>query len=229
MMLVSPTDPPLYLAEPRDVEGDRPPARLRPFLSQARAVLRWARAYLCSPHAQLGRDGPVCPYTQPSLDRTLFWLAFHPGADPAPDRAAAAIGRYRDWFLRLPPEEGPEAQYKAILVLFPELPHSRAPRVVDGVQAALKPAFVSAGLMIGQFHAGCAEPALWNPGFHPLRSPVPLLAIRHMVRTDAAFLVRDAGSLDAYLRRFGDCVPARLEPVVREAAARFGMAFARTS
>lgn len=227
-MLVSSADPPLYLAEPRDVERDLLPAHLRRFLPQARAVLHWAHAYLCRPHEGLGREGPVCPYTQPSLDRALFWLAFHPGADPAPDEAAAAIRRYREWFLELPPDEGPEAQYKAILVLFPELPQARAPEVVDVVQAALKPAFVSAGLMIGQFHDGCAEPALWNPDFHPLRSPVPLLAIRHMVRTDAAFLVRDAGSLDAYLRRFGDAVPARLEPVVREAALRLGMAFAES-
>lgn len=221
-MGISPADPALHLVAPSDVERDLLPGHLRRYRPHAEKVIAWAHAYLCRPHPRLGREGPVCPYTQPSLERSLFWLAFHPGADPPPHEAAAAVGRCRDRFLRLEPA-GPEAQYKTILVLFPDLHAARAPAVVDAVQAALKPEFVAAGLMIGQFHPRCGEPALWNRGFRPLRSPVPLLAIRHMVRTDAAFLTTDAGSLAAYLQRFGDAVPARLEPAVREAARRFGL------
>ena len=224
-MRVSPTDPALYLLDPRDL-GDVPlPGGAEAYRTHARRVVGWARSYLCRPHAGLGREGPVCPFTQPSLERGLFWLTFYPGADPAPGDVSAVVSRYRDWFLELEPAAGAEAQHKAILVLFPELAPAGAPGVIDAVQAALKPEFIARGLMIGQFHEGCEEPALWNRDFRPLRSPVPLLAIRHMVRTDAAFLTRDAGSLAAYLQRFGDAVPGRLEPAVREAALRLGLAY----
>jgi hypothetical protein len=222
-MRVSPTDPPLYLLDPDDVVRNDLPPHLRPFRAHARRILRWARAYLCRPHPALGREGPVCPYTEPSLQRGLFWLAFHPGADPPPGEVSAVVLRYRDWFLELEPVEEREGEYGAILLLFPQLDPARAPLVIDRVQSALKSSFVAAGLMIGQFHAGCGEPALWNPDFRPLRSPVPLLVVRRMVRTDAAFLTRRAEWLQAYLRRFGDAVPSRLRPVVREAAAAHGL------
>jgi hypothetical protein len=77
--------------------------------------------------------------------------------------------------------------------------------------------------MIGQFYDGCEEPAIWNRDFRPLASPVPLLAIRNMVRTDAPFLVKDAVSLEAYLRQFGDDVPGRLRPMVHDAALGLGL------
>lgn len=224
-MRVSPTDPALHLLDPDDVARGALPGPLRAYRARAQEVVDWARAYLCRPHPLLGREGPVCPYTEPSMERALFWLAIHPGADPTPEQVAAAAARYRDWFLQLEPTAEREAQYKAILILFPDLPADRAPAVVDAVQAALKPAFVAEGLMIGQFHAGCGEPALWNEAFRPLRSPVPLLVIRHMVRTDAKFLTRDAATLAGYLERFGDAVPPRLEPAVREAALAHGLEY----
>lgn len=222
-MRVSSTDPALYLLDPHDLGHGPLPGHLERYRPHAGRVVAWARAYLCHPHPAVGREGPVCPFTHPSLDRGLFWLTFHPDPEPAVDAVAALVARYRRWFLELPPRGGKDAQYKAILILFPELAPERASAVIDRVQADLKPAFVDEGLMLGQFHAGCDEPGIWNPGFRPLRSPVPLLAIRPMVRTDAPFLVKDAGSLSAYLERFGDDVPPRLQPVVREAALRLGL------
>jgi hypothetical protein len=225
-MLVSPTDSTLHLLEPHDL-GD---GALAPGLERHRAALvdvaDWARRYLCRPHPALGRDGPVCPYAEASLERGLFWLAVHPGGDAAPGDVASAVARYRDWYLDLEPTDHGEAQYKALLVLFPDLPRATCGAVVEAVQAALKPQFVAAGLMIGQFHPDCDEPALRNPGFRPLRSRVPLLAIRSMVRTDAAFLTGDPTVLGAYLDRFGEEVPPRLQAPVREAAARFGIEYA---
>ena len=37
-------------------------------------ILEWTRVFLCRPHPDLGREGPVCPFTQPSLNQKLFWL-----------------------------------------------------------------------------------------------------------------------------------------------------------
>jgi hypothetical protein len=223
-MLVSATDPTLFLLDPRDIEHGRFPNHIAVYRRQAETVVDWARAYLCRPHAALGREGPVCPYTEISMERSLFWLTVYPGASPAVGEASVVLTRYGEWFRRLPPTAGKEAEYKAILILFPDLPRASAGDVIDELQGALKPGFNAERLMIGQFYDGCEEPALWNRDFRPLGSPVPLLAIRNMVRTDAPFLTKSAVSLEAYLRQFGDDVPCRLQSVVREAAIGLGLA-----
>jgi hypothetical protein len=61
-------------------------------------------------------------------------------------------------------------------------------RQIENVQSALKPEFVKRGMMIGEFWPDHAMPGLHNHSFRPLASPVPMLAMRHMVITDLLFL-----------------------------------------
>ena len=92
-------------------------------------------------------------------------------------------------------------------------------KIIEAID--LKREDVRKGLMIGEFHDGPPpKPGLWNPDFRPLRSPVPLLAIRHMVPTDFPFLRDDDTTVAAYLQRFGDRVPTHLREHVRAAADR---------
>ncbi|WP_342671282.1 DUF6875 domain-containing protein, partial [Streptomyces lushanensis] len=46
-----------------EVANGEVPERHLPHLS---AVLEWSGDFLVSGHPELGRSGPVCPYTQPS-------------------------------------------------------------------------------------------------------------------------------------------------------------------
>jgi hypothetical protein len=222
-VLVSATKPPLYLLVPSDVRSGALPETAAGYQGALEEVMRWADEYLCRRHPELGRGGPVCPYTRPSLDRDLLWLTVYPGANPPLDELSAAVDGYGRWFTRLPPASGHDAQYKAILILLPDLAAERAPDVIDVVHAALKPGFVAGGLMLGQFYPGCERPGLWNPEFRPLSSTVPLLTIRHMVPPDAGFLNDEARFLAAYLARFGDAVPGRLQGLVDEATHRLGL------
>jgi hypothetical protein len=64
---------------------------------------------------------------------------------------------------------------------------------------------------------------LWNEDFRPLRCPLPMLAIRHMVPTDFAFLKGKRELMETYLAAFGDTVPAALAEQVHAAAVRFGL------
>ncbi|EEA04230.1 conserved hypothetical protein [Burkholderia sp. H160] len=73
---------------------------------------------------------------------------------------------------------------------------------IEFVQKQLKPMFVERHLMIGQFFPDCAEPGLHNRAFRPLQTPVPLLAIRHMVLSDIAFLYGNERYMTAYLENF---------------------------
>jgi len=194
---------------------DRLPGHIRRYARHLRSVAGWAEAYLSRPHPELGRTGPVCPYVPTSLRRRLFHLTVCTGdveryGGNGRARLLDVIATYRDWFTELDPQDGSGAQFKTILILFPDVSAADAPEVIDATQAALKPSFVEAGLMIGQFHQlPPAEGGLWNADFRPLRSPVPLLAIRHMVPSDLPFLTGERQLLDGYRQVFGDDLPER--------------------
>jgi hypothetical protein len=211
-MLTHPHSPDLRLLEIADLDAPADPPE------PARVVLEWARGYLSAPHPELGRRGNVCPFVPSSLRGSHFYVAVRPG--PMPD-VAETVRRHRDWFLELEPRGDPHAQLKTILILFPDV----APEQIDATQEALKPAFVQAGLMLGQFHpTPPSEGGLWNPDFRPLFSPVPLLAIRHMVPSDLPFLTRDRRHLESYLARFRHAVPPRFHDLLALAAANLGVA-----
>ncbi|MFI9555195.1 DUF6875 domain-containing protein [Nonomuraea endophytica] len=211
-MLTDPTDPTRVLIEVADLDGDSDLVKM--YGKPLRAIVDWARAYLTRPHPSLGRKGPVCPYAQTSLDRGTFYLAVCPG-EPTVEELSERLAGFRSYFQQLVTPAGVSAQFRTILVLVPDLPHARAAELIDTVQLMLKQEYVEAGLMIGEFYPGPPPKAgLWNPDFRPLGSPVPLLAIRHMVASDFPFLKDDPKQAAAYLERFGDRPPAALREAI---------------
>jgi hypothetical protein len=175
------------------------------------AAVAWSREFLLAPHPQLGRDGPVCPYTKAAMENDLFLLARpQVGSDAAALRRV--VSRFRDWYCEIAATLNERRRtLLTFLVLLPDLdPTDASP--LDQLQALLKDEFVEQGLMIGQFHPLCDGAGVWNADFRPLRSPVPLLAIRAMVRQDLRFLVEQQSHVEAYRRYFGPEPPARLLP-----------------
>jgi hypothetical protein len=168
----------------------------------------------------LGREGPVCPFTQPSLNKHLFWLSIMRGTDIDGEAATKAVLEYKDWFFELEPESGSENILKTVLILFPDLSHEKAKDQLETLQRSLKPDFVRKAIMVGQFYEGCPESGLWNEHFHPLQSPIPLLAIRNMVPSDFPFLHGKRGNSDmliAYLNRFGTNIPPEVKRLIVQA------------
>jgi hypothetical protein len=205
--------------------------------SSLTCIAAWVQNYLAQPHAELGRPGLVCPFVPMAVRGNSIWLAEIAEAEPSFDDIAATIMAYRDRFLELEPTEGAGALQKAIIVVFPTLAGGEGSRLVDQVQFALKKEFVVHGLMLGEFHADNESPGLRNEQFRPLRSPIPLLAIRHMVEADLPFLVMDSyepaqrvAFLRAYLMRLtAQLKPAKFEHVLErliteEVAVRTGAA-----
>ena len=95
---------------------------------------------------------------------------------------------YLNIFLKTPPTKGRAKEFKSFLILLPEVAAEDAEEVIENVQKELKPYFTSVGLMIGQFYPQCDSPGIRNPEFRPLRSPIPMLVLRYMVKTDYVFL-----------------------------------------
>jgi hypothetical protein len=175
-------------------------------------IVRWLREFIARPHPDLGRPGSICPFVPNSLNIDSIWLAEVTEENPSEERIAAIITEYRNVFLDTEPKSGPESMNKAFMVAFPSLiAHgTEGNALVDRVQYRLKPLFVERGIMLGEFHSTNESPGLRNPDFRPLRSPVPMLAIRHMVESDLPFMTRDNYSpsersafLRSYLFRLG--------------------------
>ena len=175
----------------------------------------WVTKYLTAPHPELGRDGPVCPRTAPSISKELFWIGCVDRPNlTADDIERTAAGMVTE-FQRLPPREGSDALFKTILILFPTV---TAYGMIDEAQRRLKNEFVAMGLMVGQFYPGCGEPGIWNPQFRPMQSPFALLAIRHMVSGDFPFLIGKVKWIEEYLKRFAPAIPTAVRSII---AARF--------
>lgn len=164
-------------------------------------VARWTVDYLSHTHPDLGRSGDVCPYTEVSMrEGLLFSAVCHVfDADPRPSMIHVMRQTRKDFESRSP-QIGNRAGLKAMLVLYPSLEGEW----IDDVQETLSLEFVSRYLMIGEFHAECDKPGLHNFDFRPLRSPIPLLAVRSMMLTDLAFLKASDVKMHHYVQRFGD-------------------------
>jgi prolyl-tRNA editing enzyme YbaK/EbsC (Cys-tRNA(Pro) deacylase) len=202
------------LARTFDVANDHPAIA---------SIATWAREYLCRPHPDLGRNGPMCPFVPGALQKQLLFVAVHERGDLDLEALKQIMLDEMERFIRLEPTSGNDAQFKALMVLFPNLSASDTARVIDIAQSELQEHFVPNGLMVGEFHAGPPQKGgLWNADFRPLFSPVPMLAIRHMVPTDILFLKDNQMLFSAYNRIYGNSVPERFRAHYDEAASRFG-------
>lgn len=187
-----------------------------PFAPYQARIREWAATYLAAPHSELGREGSVCPFTAPSINKEKFWVGCVDGRDLTADDIETTIAGMVTRFHRLPPAEGPDALLKAILILFPTVTDYN---LIDEAQRRLKREFLAMGLMIGQFYPGCEEPGIRNPQFRPLQSPLALLAIRHMVSSDFPFLAAKVEWVEEYLKRFAPSIPVAIRSII---AAKFG-------
>jgi hypothetical protein len=174
-------------------------------LADTRALLhvaRWSKDFLTEPHAELGRAGHVCPYVSATIREQRYLLTVLNGAatrERETDRLILRLGRY---FTELEPRVGRAAQKKTIVILFPDLPEDRVGELINAMHQRLKPHFLRAGMMLGEFYRDSDKPGLHNPHFRPLRSDVPLLVIRAMLPQDIAFLSDQARFVRAYVRNF---------------------------
>src|SRR6266446_2624737 len=131
----------------------------------------------------------VCPFVRDSIDRDLFWIeeSALDGSDPdIADKVETLLRKQIQDFKDAPPAYDPLSTghavglpelWKAFLTFFPFILHksSQGPfPLFDDLHKKLKSVFVSHGLMLGQFYAGCPEEAVYNKNWRgPLISIYP--------------------------------------------------------
>lgn len=175
--------------------------------AETAAVQRWVLDFLSKSHPDLGRKGPVCPFTSPAIKKDLFWAAFLRGKHLGREDISQALTAVIQEFQEKPPRNGEDSQLKSVVLVLPDLKDTD---LIDNIQMEFKSIFVRYGLMVGQFYPGCEVGGLWNPHFRALDAPYPMIALRHMTESDFPFLAESAEWLNAYFAKFAPRIPTRV-------------------
>jgi hypothetical protein len=178
-------------------------------LSVYQLIAQWLTSYLMRPHADLGRPGDVCPFTAQAfrLDTIRIGVSNAASADVAGVRSA--MRHCFEQFASMPCPET-MGHFRTVVVGFPNMDDAEGLESLRKVQSRLKIYCLLRGLMIGRFYADSNDPGLWNPDFRPLRSPLPLLAIRQVVEHDAPFAIRHPLLIPTYVWKYSLAAPRRL-------------------
>ena len=181
-----------------------------------RAVADWTKAFVVRPHRDLGRSGPVCPFVPLALERKTLWLAAERSAGRSAPDVIQLIGGYQRLLLTAEPVDGDDANYKSIVVVFTDLPATKAKDFFGGVlQQIGVPSYVDDGLVMGPFYEGNDGTAIYNPNFRPFTSPVPSLLMRRAVISDWKFFLNDENWLRLWARRYGEAAVEALADELR--------------
>lgn len=164
-------------------------------------LLDWVENYLMREHPELGRTGAVCPFTRQAARIDTARLGICTAGADEEERAFALIRGSFGALDAIPCKPG-LAHFRAVIIGFPGSTDERGIAMLQRVQNRHKFYSLARGRMIGLMHEASEAPGLWNPDFRPLRAPLPVLAIRHMVEHDAPFTARHPLLLVPYLARF---------------------------
>jgi len=165
------------------------------------ALLRWVETYLMSAHPELGRTGAVCPFTKQAakIDTVRVAISHATAADEG--EAFSLIRTCFSELERIPCKPGME-HFRTIIVGFPDCVGPDGVAMLETVQRRHKFYSLRRFRMIGMMHDANDAPGLWNPAFRPLRAPMPVLAIRHLVEQDAPFAALHPLLIPPYLLKF---------------------------
>lgn len=181
-------------------------------------VLGWLRDYVSAPSEHIGRPGPVCPFVPGALNAGAVRFSFHYGVDACDvdELRRLVSAELRDFQATTEPPNSPGVSLHSLLVILPDAVEVGWRRI-DESYGALKDLAVDSGLMIGQFHPTCAEPAVRNPAFPVSLSPIALYVIRHMAPHDALFLHGERRWFHEYQTRFAsNATRLRMVPFIHE-------------
>jgi len=168
------------------------------------ACAGWLEGYLGQPHAELGRNGEICPYIKSALRKDHVSYRCYDAATTLTAREISDIFLFECLALeRLLEPQDADADMTAICVLFPRLREADYPRMAEAHGRA-KGALMSRGVMLAVFYPGYEKEALYNPAFKLYQSPFPVAALRPMAIRDIPFLEYNREAFGEYRRRFGE-------------------------
>ena len=186
-------------------------------LNALRAVADWIKTFVVSPHKDLGRAGPVCPFVPGALECKTLWLAPEHLSGRSVPGFVELMHCYGKLLLRAQATDGDGVSHKALVLVLTDISAERAKTYMDDVQVQeLKRVFYADdGIVIGDFHARNEGTAIRNPSFRPFKAPVPFLLMRHAVVSDWMFFLDNDDWLRSWAHRFGEAALPTLAEQLR--------------
>ena len=173
-------------------------------LEALRSVAGWIRTFVIQPHGDLGRPGPVCPYTPVALDHDALWLAPERIAGRSTSEVIQLIQGYQRQLLSAQPQDGVGGDNKSILIVFTDLQAGDAKTFFEAaLQQIGLSSYADLGLVMGPFYEGNDGTAIYNVNFRPFTSPVPFLLMRRAVVSDWKFFLNSEDLFDLWAHRYG--------------------------
>jgi hypothetical protein len=178
--------------EAREAEGGEPLA----------VLADWLTAFPMNGHAQLGRSGSVCPFVRKAalIDTLRMGIS---QSMPQDEEAVFRLIRGSFNLLKQIPAPPGRERLGTILYGFPNCASPAGLAMLGRVYQRHKYYTLVRSVMIAFFHSGSETHGLWNPDFRPMRSPLPVLAVRYLIEQDATFAAKHHLMLAPYLMRFG--------------------------
>ena len=169
--------------------------------ADARVLADWVRQYLMRPHPDLGRTGHVCPFTAKAARLALLRIGISP-LGPADRHQILRTMRDAMQAFHVLPSTRATRIFRTVIVGFPNCTGADGIAALHRVQNAMRYHSLVGAKMIGLFEPGSQATGLINAEFRPLRSPVPVLAIRMLVEQDAPFVARNPLLAPIYVLKF---------------------------
>jgi hypothetical protein len=179
------------------------------------AGLSWIKRFIMQPHPNLGRKGQVCPFAQPAHEaRAIYFCAFD-ADEMSFDVFLDVMMRVRSSFSRLAGSVSGHTDLLSLCIFPINLRAESYYKFIDCAHSMLKPFYMNAGMMLGEFHPLSAVSGAHSEKIFPMRSDVPIFVIRAISLHDILFIDRPSGAvgiriheLECYLHGVGHRLPA---------------------
>lgn len=169
----------------------------------------WLTDYPMKHHVDLGRSGTVCPFVKQASGLEILRFGVNLAG---PEDEHSVFGEIRSSFgelKQIPAPRGRE-RLRTIAIGFPNCAGEDGIAMLERVYKRHKYYTLVHSRMIAFFHSGAETHGLWNDAFRPMRSPMPVLAVRYLIEQDAVFAARHKLMTLPYLLRFGPAGARRL-------------------
>ncbi|MFD1555035.1 DUF6875 domain-containing protein [Paraburkholderia silviterrae] len=198
--------------------------------------LAWLKGFIMEPHAELGRRGAVCPFARPVHNEDSLVFCAWDANNLRFNDFLCVLKKIPASYYRLLASMQGNSKLFSMCLFVRGLKEEQYGRYIDEAHSLIKPAFMEAGLMIGEFHPLSMTQGVHSETFLPMRSSQPAFVVRAMSPHDALFIDRTDSSADVRLRELtnyqrwvGDALPEAENARIRNRIAALRSAIARPS
>ncbi|CAB3810211.1 hypothetical protein LMG28688_07179 [Paraburkholderia caffeinitolerans] len=166
------------------------------------------------PHAELGRRGAVCPFARPvHNDDSLVFCVWN-ASNLRFNDFLCVLKKISESYFRLLDRMHGNSKLFSMCVFVQGIEDYQYGQYIDEAHSLTKPAFMEAGLMLGEFHPLSLTKGTHSETFLPMRSNQPAFVVRAMSPHDALFIDRADSPAEVRLRELrhyqrwvGDALP----------------------